>query len=368
MARTDTREAWRRLRARRWSPPGAASDGPRCRTFVATLHQVEQLFRAGARTEPATRVMHLHWALGQAGRAMAAAAMDCGESDWRLPTGGVAITGLRADLPDVTVYTDPPGSTSTFVKISNLLNSPVWGECPIRLEAIWDSLPVNLGNPLTTGLRNVPVATSPSGARAVDRLLATAPDTEPGPNQGADHVYAAHDDVGAAQGLYPRTVTHGHTGHGEQRRLNPRASAGRGSGGGQQPDSGTPDRTHTGRPARWRMKPPPDRPVDLRGPRTVNPTGPRRTIPFHPNVRSYAGETYRFPVIEPLSCELHSLMAWWAVLYALARLAEVEPARWSAQNSYVGGRHAQAIEHLLDQAVSHLPVLIADGIDDVSAY
>jgi hypothetical protein len=70
--------------------------------------------------------------------------------------------------------------------------------------------------------------------------------------------------------------------------------------------------------------------------------------------RSYAGDRYFLPVLGSMKRGLHPLMAWWAVLYALSMLA--------IDNS----QYTVPIERLLERAISHLPVLIADTITEVS--
>jgi hypothetical protein len=59
-------------------------------------------------------------------------------------------------------------------------------------------------------------------------------------------------------------------------------------------------------------------------------------------------------------------MAWWAVLYTLSMLARYEPATWVKLISVDDSEHAVPIERLLERAVNHLPVLIADTITEVS--
>ncbi|KMS84168.1 MULTISPECIES: YaaC family protein [Streptomyces] len=59
-------------------------------------------------------------------------------------------------------------------------------------------------------------------------------------------------------------------------------------------------------------------------------------------------------------------MAWWAVLYTLSMLARYEPATWYTLISVDNSQHAVAIERLLERAINHVPVLIADTIDEVS--
>jgi hypothetical protein len=64
--------------------------------------------------------------------------------------------------------------------------------------------------------------------------------------------------------------------------------------------------------------------------------------------------------------ELHPLMAWWAVLYALSMLSRYQPAAWGTLISIDNSRHAVPIERILERAINHLPALIADAITEVS--
>ena len=82
--------------------------------------------------------------------------------------------------------------------------------------------------------------------------------------------------------------------------------------------------------------------------------------------RGYAGQRYFLPVLAPMSRELHPLMAWWAVLYALSMLARYEPSSWVTNISVDYSQLAVSIERLLEHAINHVPVLIADAITEVS--
>lgn len=84
----DPDEAWERLRASRWAPPGRASSGSRRKTYTAALEQTEQMFRAAAVVGPATRPLQVFYGLSQAGRAIAAAAWSLKGEDWRLVAHG----------------------------------------------------------------------------------------------------------------------------------------------------------------------------------------------------------------------------------------------------------------------------------------
>lgn len=107
------------------------------------------MFRAAATVGTATRLLQVFYGLSQAGRAIAAAAVDLKAEDWRLDGHGVKARGLDQDLPEIEIRTDPATSRGSFVRLSRLLDSPVWEKDPVRFEDVWDILPVNLDYPLT---------------------------------------------------------------------------------------------------------------------------------------------------------------------------------------------------------------------------
>ncbi|MGW5202988.1 YaaC family protein [Streptomyces spiralis] len=82
--------------------------------------------------------------------------------------------------------------------------------------------------------------------------------------------------------------------------------------------------------------------------------------------RGYAGGRYFLPVLPLKKRELHPLMAWWALLYTLSMLARYEPSTSVKLISIDDSQHAVPIERLLERALNHLPVLIADTITEVS--
>ncbi|MDC7341274.1 YaaC family protein [Streptomyces lydicus] len=71
--------------------------------------------------------------------------------------------------------------------------------------------------------------------------------------------------------------------------------------------------------------------------------------------RSYAGDRYFLPVHPPMKRELHPLMAWWAVLYALSMLARYQPAVWGTLISVDNSQHAVPIERLLNAPSTTCP-------------
>lgn len=152
--------AWEQLRATRWSPPApAAATRERRATYVFALEQAEQMFRAAATVGPATRPLQVFYGLSQAGRAIAAASSTSPGDTWRLSSHGIKAKALNGELPDVKLVTDPPGGSGSFVRMSELLNSPVWGKGSIPLNVLWDLLPENQYSPLldTGTLRRTPL-------------------------------------------------------------------------------------------------------------------------------------------------------------------------------------------------------------------
>ncbi|MFI9419076.1 YaaC family protein [Streptomyces werraensis] len=95
-------------------------------------------------------------------------------------------------------------------------------------------------------------------------------------------------------------------------------------------------------------------------------TGDERLAHLRAMTRSYRGDRYFLPVLPPMKQELHPLMAWWAVLYALSMLFRYQPAKWKLLINVDGSQYAVPIEQLLERAINHLPVLIADAITEVS--
>ena len=61
------------------------------------------------------------------------------------------------------------------------------------------------------------------------------------------------------------------------------------------------------------------------------------------------------------------MMAWWAVLHSLSMLARYQPAEWSAQIDVDRSPHAVALEALLNDALTVLPALVAEDIEQATA-
>ncbi|MEW1724726.1 YaaC family protein [Streptomyces sp. NPDC093109] len=335
----DADEAWERLRASRSNPPARANTGARRKTYSAALEQTGQMFRAAAVVDPATRPLQVFYGLSQAGRAIAAAAWSIKGVDWRLISHGIKATGFDRPLPDIEIRTDPPGTQGSFVKVSEVLDSPVWETAPVRLEDIWDLLPTNLGYPLTSRDRFTPLYTDERSVGDYEHGLLSVPVCDI-----PDRVIDAGTREALADFLTAYPALAKHESYVTTSALSygalPEYSRYQHGGGELQ--------------VNWLMP-------------QKSATSAQRLEYLRAMTRGYSRRRYFLPVLLPMKRELHPLMAWWAVLYALSMLARYEPAVWGTLISVDNSQHAVPIERLLERAINHLPALIADTIAEVSA-
>ncbi|OXZ04310.1 YaaC family protein [Streptomyces sp. 2R] len=341
----DAAEAWEQLRASRWSPPGRADSGSRRKTYAAALEQAEQTFQVAATVGTATRPMQVFYGLSQAGRAIAAAAVILKGEEWNLTSHGIKATGFHLPFPDIEIRTDPPGTQGSFVKVSEALDSPVWEKEPLRLEDVWDLLPPNLRYPLTTRDRLTPLYADEGGIGMHEHSLLSIP---------VCHIPARVVNASTREALtdfltsYPAVAQH-----------ESYVTTGALSLGSEAPpDYGIYNRDRGELTINWQM--PPGTGLDGMA------TGDERLAHLRAMTRSYRGDRYFLPILPPMKQELHPLMAWWAVLYTLSMLSRYQPAKWGLLINVDGSQHAVPIERLLERAINHLPILIADAITEVS--
>jgi hypothetical protein len=336
---------WQGLRASRWDPPGRAAESiERRRTYVFALEQAEQMFRAAASVDSATRPPLAFYGLNQAGRAIAAAAcqIETGE-EWRLQGHGIHARSetLRGPLPDVEVVTDSPAGTGSFVRLSELLNSPVWQKSSgITLGKLWDCLPEN---------RTTPIGEDDQSRRTplyVDHLHAFG---EPHPLVSVPVAYFPPWVISAADKrkvLTEYLVSFpGAYGYDSYYLIG-------------DPSDGVPDFTaHDDGWGELMMN------WEVSDGRMASTDERLRFL--EARTRMYEGGLFFFPMIRAEGQSLHPLLAWWAVLYVLSMLARYQPAEWSQHIDINYSRHAVPIESLLKEAIANLPGLIAEAIDEV---
>ncbi|MFJ1789667.1 YaaC family protein [Streptomyces anulatus] len=335
----DPQEAWERLRASRSNRPGRASSGARAKTYSTALEQAQQMFRAAESVGPQTRPLLVFYGLSQAGRAIAAAAVDLKGEEWNLLSHGIHATGYQQDFAEIEVRSEINGSAGSFVRLSELLQSPIWNkDTVVRLDEIWDSIPANLPYPLTDRERLTPLYAADSIDTAPHPLLTIEVGDIP------DRVVDAKTREALMTFLdsYPGTAGHDS--------FTIRTVEGI--------DVPNYERSHPDAgwlTMHWKMPPEAE-------------TADHRWTRLRTMTRGYAGHRYFFPAPAGLSHDLHPLMAWWAVLYVLSMLARYQPAQWAKHIDIDVSTHAVPIEKSLERALTHLPTLIADTIDEVAAW
>jgi hypothetical protein len=332
---------WAKLRATRYEPPGRASgSSDRRETYVFALEQAEQMFRAAQSVGTAARPILVFYGLSQAGRAIAAAStVDDGE--WQLQGHGIrAVSGsLTGPLSDVRVRTERVGTQGSFVRLSELLGSPIWNDSTgMTLGVLWDCLPENRLAPLddTGKRRRVPLWVCEPDRFMDPHTLVSVPVVYFPP------WLVASDDPGANLIEYLESYPGARDYYPYYRY-------------GPDPDDSPIFDTHVDGWAEldinWAL---PD----------GKPGGYSEQFEFLKGRTSpYAGSLYFFPAIGSDKRAIHPLMAWWAVLFALSMLARYHPAEWAAHIDVDRSRHAVLLENLLKEAMEIVPSLILEAIE-----
>ncbi len=333
--------AWERLRASRWDPPGATCQSEeRRRTYVFALEQAEQMFRAAEGVGPGTRPLLVFYGLSQAGRAIAAAASSirtgCG---WQLEGHGIHTQKLRDPLAEIRVISDSAASKGSFVRLSELLGSPLWAKSvPVTLGSLWDLLPGNRIWPLRDEDES---RRTPLWVEHRDLF------SEPHPMVSVPVVYFPPWVVNSPQPH--RSLAEYLASFPEARDFQSIVQV-RGELSFQSHPDGWGELVMN-----WLL--PGGRPGSLA----------ERLDFVRAMTRPYAGSLYFFPAQGDADRSLHPLMAWWAVLHVLSMLARYQPAEWSAHISVDSSRHAVPLERLLREAIGIVPRLIAEAIDEVAS-
>lgn len=315
--------AFRDLRALRYDPPGHAKQGARRTTFQSALDQCEQFLAAARDAGYATRPVQLFYALSQAGRALVAASPSVGNEAWRVSGHGLTANTNAVTVTDVAVTATKKG---LFPSVAAALGA----EClvpdePVALRELWPLLPESITVPLTAeallpvlmfSQEGWPDAAVFSGAQ-ICWIPARVKD-----------LYG-DDPVRIQEHLrrYPAL-----------RECILRLSRPLGKAEWSSPGLGL------GLEVQWATGSPP---LMLHDNRTLDDLG----------VVSYkaADDFVITPAIGSMSTGLHPFLALWAVLLGLSSLARYEPAAWSKMIDIDTSAEANAVEHLLDEAISSVP-------------
>ncbi len=335
------RPVWDVLRATRWDPPAPAADDPdRRQAYVTALEQAEQLFRAATAVGPSAQPLLVFYGLSQAGRAIAAAAAGFDSTEWQLNGHGIRSRELDGPLAEVQVATERAGDSGSFVRLSELLGSPLWGRAKVSLPELWDCLPGNGDSPL-----------GPDGSSRRLPLLVEHRDID-----------EERSTVSVPVVGFPAWVIQSSQG---RKALNKYLSGFPGAQGytdfrrvSNEPDADPYFDRHLDGSGELLMH------WDLPDGKPVDPAEQLRFLTAR--TRPYAGAQYLFPAVTGTMCGMHPLMAWWAVLHTLSMLARYQPADWARHIDVDGSRHAVPLEQLLNEAIDRVPLLVAETIDLVA--
>ncbi|SCF48739.1 YaaC-like Protein [Micromonospora matsumotoense] len=338
MSRTnDDSATWAALRSSRSDPPAATvNNSERRATYVAALEQSEQLFKAASAVGPATAPILLYYGISQAGRAIIAAARSV-RDNWRLSGHGINRGDLTVALPAVRVYAE--GVRGSFVRLSAVLDSPIWDKDAeaVELTALWDALPQTIEWPLRNDDR-----------RRTAHLLEYHDFGEPHPLLGVSlcglprelaESASLRKDLALYLRSYPTLRGYSYVKADDGPDADPAVviySSGRGE-------------VHLN--------------LVVDNGRSVEDQARRA---YFETIATKHGEAYRsfylVPVVGENKHPMHPLMTWWAVLYTLSMLARYQPAEWATYINVDRSSHAVPIEHLLAEALSAVPGLIASTI------
>ncbi|MFB9509946.1 YaaC family protein [Streptomyces aurantiacus] len=341
LAMPPAKEVWRDLRGLRVGVSGPASVEPERRAvFVAALEQAEQFTEAAVNAGPATRPVQIFYALSQFGRAIAAASSLLGKDEWRLKGHGIGTRNIDTSngLALVEVTPTLKGSLAGVARAMGV--KPLEAQVPLRLGDLWRLIPETQRVPLP-GAGGLPVMHfSPGGliqrgdeiwsrislypvprevriqaesdSRAVDEFLANYPSLE-----GWSHT----PDV-------PDTVLWHERGNGTEEELE----------------------------------------IFLPSALTVSARSESGRVEALQRATLYRGpsDAYAFPTLGSMGGPVHPLLAWWAALFGLSILARYEPEAWAEIVDIDGSPAANAVEHLLDEAITVVPHMALLAILDAA--
>ncbi|MFJ7903528.1 YaaC family protein [Streptomyces sp. NPDC096198] len=330
LAMPSAKEVRRDLRGLRVGVSGPASaDAERRAVFVAALEQAEQFTEAAVNAGPATRPVQIFYALSQFGRAIAAASRSLGRDEWRLKGHGIKTQNIDASqgLAHVEVIPTVKGSLAGVARALGV--EPLEPETRLRLGDLWRLIPEAQRVPLP-GTSGLPVMNfSPGtlvhrGAKMWRQISVYPVPREVRLRSDSDR--AALDEFLAK---YPSLTGWSHTPDAPDTVL----WRERGNGAEEELEIFLPSA--------------------LTGP--VRPEEERAEALRPATLYRGPGDAYAFPALGGMSGPVHPLLAWWAALFGLSILARYEPEAWAEIVDINGSPAANAVEHLLDEAIAVVP-------------
>jgi hypothetical protein len=323
--------AWQHLRATRAEPPPLVrSDSERIRVFDAALEQAEQLCAAAEVTSPATAPIPLFYALSQAGRAIAAAALT---EDWQPRGHGLSIPPSDALIPERPITIRPSSKRmDSFAAVAKALQAPDL-EGDVELGAVWAAIPeLRWSAPPVRHSRALElVAEFDDPAGEYSKLA----------NPAVHIVYLeATSDLTDQGSLKARLASYPTIRHGE---------------GVPLPDN------HT-----LPLHPVPGFGFFPQVRATGSATDVRQAAAELDRIAAKYGPDGKRYVLPALSInedwEPAPILLWWILLYALSSLARYEPALWGRAIDVSSSPLAVPIEMVCESALEALPRLVLSAL------
>ncbi|MDX2979311.1 YaaC family protein [Streptomyces microflavus] len=333
-------EVWRELRGLRTGVSGPAREVPERRAvFVAALEQAQQFTEAAETAGPATRPVQIFYALSQFGRAIAAASGLLNHDTWRLKGHGIGTRNMDASqgLELVEVVPAARGSLPTIARAIGV--DPLEAQTPLTLGDLWQLIPEAQVVPLSVA-QGLPAMHYSSGGiihRGSDLWCKVS--LFPFPSQVRTQADIDQNAIAAFLANYPSLKGWSHTPD------SPNSVLWRDRGNGQQA-------LEVFLPSALTL-PVDQREADLEALK-------RATLYRGPS------DAYAFPALGGMPGPVHPILAWWAALFGLSILARYEPASWAEMIDIDGSPTANAVENILDQAITVVPHIALSAITDVA--
>lgn len=333
-------ESWRTLRTLRAAPPEPVAeilvDASRRDVWHAGLEQSQQQFLAASRISYDSRPLNLFYGLTQAARALAAGSPRLGlpggpgAPPWRGRGHGlefreddVLVSGLWAAK---SLVAPKKAGDDLLSVVSEALQSPL-SRCRISMGALVSQLPeFHLEHGVVEG--ELPSLTTVGVSGLVPQLIVPTniplwlPVLELDDDTTAEDILAISTRYPAYESFVP---------------------------------SEAPDTSLLGRKGSGEVQM-----------RVLDADDLRLVGSFYQPVgmRLYRGHLWAFPRVGDTQVELHPLQQWWLILHALSILARYAPGTWVRLLSLTENPSAPQIELLLDEALTAVPQLVAEAIEN----
>ncbi|MFJ1634165.1 MULTISPECIES: YaaC family protein [Streptomyces] len=335
-------EVWRELRGLRSGVAGPAGSDPQRRSvFNASLEQAQQFTEAAANAGPATRPVQIFYALSQFGRAISAASRLTVGIEWRLKGHGIGTKNLDASKGVAAVGVTPTAKGS-LPGVARALGVPSFeAGAEVNLGQLWPLIPETHGVPLPGAGGVKAMYMSQSGVRY-----------EEGQGWVQVHVMPVSNGVRQAAERDPATLETFLARYPTLDGWSRKEIAGAQAVSWEEQSNG------------FQQKLMIYVPDEKGGPEARD--GGRATVRAKATAYRGPDDLFLFPSIGAMQEPVHPLLVWWALLFGLSMLARYEPEHWASIVDIDHSSDANAVEHLLDEAVAVVPHLALLAIQEVA--